>query len=155
MRWPAATCTLSPSTTTWPAATRSGWGPLIEALGLTVGWVTAESTPGDRRAAYRCDVTYASINEIGFDVLRDQLVTDVADLVSPNPDVALVDEADSVLVDEALVPLVLAGTSQRETPRLEVVRLVGELIASQRGRSSAPPTATAATCTSPRPAPNS
>ena len=44
-------------------------------------------------------------------MLRDQLVTDVADLVSPNPDVAIIDEADSVLVDEALVPLVLAGTS--------------------------------------------
>lgn len=106
-------------------------GPLIEALGLTVGWITADSTPAERRAAYQCDVTYASVNEIGFDVLRDQLVTDVADLVSPNPDVALVDEADSVLVDEALVPLVLAGTSHRETPRLEVVRLVGELIASK------------------------
>ncbi|HTY28127.1 MAG TPA: accessory Sec system translocase SecA2, partial [Mycobacterium sp.] len=74
-----------------------------------------------------CDVTYASVNEIGFDVLRDQLVTDVADLVSPNPDVALIDEADSVLVDEALVPLVLAGTTHRETPKLEIVRLVGEL----------------------------
>ena len=49
------------------------------------------------------------VNEIGFDVLRDQLVTDVGDLVLPNPDVALIDEADSVLVDEALVPLVLAG----------------------------------------------
>ncbi len=106
-------------------------GPLIEALGLSVGWITADSTPAERRAAYQCDVTYASVNEIGFDVLRDQLVTDVADLVSPNPDVALVDEADSVLVDEALVPLVLAGTSHRETPRLEVVRLVGELIASK------------------------
>ncbi len=102
-------------------------GPLLEAMGLTVGWITAESTSEDRRAAYDCDVTYASVNEIGFDVLRDQLVTDVADLVSPNPDVALIDEADSVLVDEALVPLVLAGTSHRETPRLEIIKLVGEL----------------------------
>lgn len=102
-------------------------GPLIEAMGLTVGWITGESTPEERRAAYRCDVTYASVNEIGFDVLRDQLVTDVADLVSPNPDVALIDEADSVLVDEALVPLVLAGTTHRETPRLEIVALIGEL----------------------------
>lgn len=102
-------------------------GPLIEAMGLTVGWITAESTAAERRAAYACDVTYASVNEIGFDVLRDQLVTDVADLVSPNPDVALIDEADSVLVDEALVPLVLAGTSHRETPRVELIRLVGEL----------------------------
>ncbi len=103
--------------------------PLIEAMGLTVGWITAESTAEERRAAYQCDVTYASVNEIGFDVLRDQLVTDVADLVSPNPDVALIDEADSVLVDEALVPLVLAGTTHRETPKVEIVRLVGELTA--------------------------
>ncbi|HXA89401.1 MAG TPA: accessory Sec system translocase SecA2 [Mycobacterium sp.] len=104
-------------------------GPLIEALGLTVGWITAESTSEERRAAYDCDVTYASVNEIGFDVLRDQLATDVDDLVSPNPDVALIDEADSVLVDEALVPLVLAGTTHRETPRLEIIKLVGELAA--------------------------
>jgi preprotein translocase subunit SecA len=102
-------------------------GPLLEALGLTVGWITAESSSEDRRAAYGCDVTYASVNEIGFDVLRDQLATDVDDLVSPNPDVALIDEADSVLVDEALVPLVLAGTTHRETPRLEIIKLVGEL----------------------------
>lgn len=106
-------------------------GPLIEAMGLTVGWITAESTRAERSAAYQCDVTYASVNEIGFDVLRDQLVTDVADLVSPNPDVAIIDEADSVLVDEALVPLVLAGTSHRETPKLEIVRLVGALVADR------------------------
>ncbi|KUI25915.1 accessory Sec system translocase SecA2 [Mycobacterium sp. GA-2829] len=102
-------------------------GPLIEALGLSVGWITGESTAEQRRKAYTCDVTYASVNEIGFDVLRDQLVTTVDDLVSPNPDVALIDEADSVLVDEALVPLVLAGTSHRETPRVELIRMVGEL----------------------------
>ncbi len=106
-------------------------GPVIEAMGLTVGWITADSTRDERRAAYRCNVTYASVNEIGFDVLRDQLVTDVTDLVSPNPDVALIDEADSVLVDEALVPLVLAGTTHRETPKLEIVRLVGELVADK------------------------
>jgi len=106
-------------------------GPLLEALGLSVGWVTAESTADERREAYKCNVTYGSVNEIGFDVLRDQLVTDVADLVSPNPDVALIDEADSVLVDEALVPLVLAGTTHRETPRLEIIRLVGELHAGE------------------------
>jgi preprotein translocase subunit SecA len=102
-------------------------GPLLEAMSLTVGWVAAESSADERRAAYKCDVTYASVNEIGFDVLRDQLVTDVDELVSPNPDVALIDEADSVLVDEALVPLVLAGTTHRETPKLEIIRLVGEL----------------------------
>ncbi len=106
-------------------------GPLLDAMGLTVGWITAESTPAERRAAYACDVTYASVNEIGFDVLRDQLVTDVEDLVSPDPDVALIDEADSVLVDEALVPLVLAGTTHRETPRLEIIRRVGELVSGK------------------------
>jgi preprotein translocase subunit SecA len=106
-------------------------GPLLEAMDLSVGWITADSTPDERRAAYACDVTYASVNEIGFDVLRDQLVTDVEDLVSPEPDVALIDEADSVLVDEALVPLVLAGTTHREQPRVEVIRLVGELFADK------------------------
>lgn len=106
-------------------------GPLLEAMGLTVGWVAAESTADERREAYKCDVTYASVNEVGFDVLRDQLVTDVDDLVSPNPDVSLIDEADSVLVDEALVPLVLAGTTHRETPKLEIIRLVGELTAGR------------------------
>ena len=119
-------------------------------MGLTVGWITAESTSEERRAAYDCDVTYASVNEIGFDVLRDQLVTDVDDLVSPNPDVALIDEADSVLVDEALVPLVLAGTTHRETPRLEIIKLVGRAAAR---RAISTPTPTAATCTSPRSAP--
>jgi preprotein translocase subunit SecA len=106
-------------------------GPLLEAIGLTVGWITADSTAEQRREAYKCDITYASVNEIGFDVLRDQLVTDVDDLVSPNPDVALIDEADSVLVDEALVPLVLAGTSHREMPKVEIIRLVGELVAGK------------------------
>jgi preprotein translocase subunit SecA len=106
-------------------------GPLLEAMGLSVGWITADSTAEERRAAYKCAITYASVNEIGFDVLRDQLVTDVDDLVSPNPDVALIDEADSVLVDEALVPLVLAGTTHRETPRVEIIRLVGELTAGK------------------------
>ncbi len=102
-------------------------GPLLEAMGLTVGWITESSTAAERRAAYACDVTYASVNEVGFDVLRDQLVTDVDDLVSPNPDVALIDEADSVMVDEALVPLVLAGTTHREQPRLEIIALVGDM----------------------------
>ncbi|MDT5011622.1 MAG: preprotein translocase subunit SecA [Mycobacterium sp.] len=102
-------------------------GPMVEAMGLSVGWITSDSTAEERRKAYQCNITYASVNEIGFDVLRDQLVTDVDDLVSPNPDVALIDEADSVLVDEALVPLVLAGTTHRETPKQEIIKLVGQL----------------------------
>ncbi|MGV8871448.1 MAG: accessory Sec system translocase SecA2 [Rhodococcus sp. (in: high G+C Gram-positive bacteria)] len=84
--------------------------PLFEALGISVGSIGEASTAHERRTAYACDITYASVNEVGFDVLRDHLVDDREDLVSPTPDVALIDEADSVLVDEALVPLVLAGS---------------------------------------------
>ncbi len=84
--------------------------PLFEVLGITVGSIGEASTARERRNAYACNITYASVNEVGFDVLRDHLVNDRRDLVSPVPDVALIDEADSVLVDEALVPLVLAGS---------------------------------------------
>jgi preprotein translocase subunit SecA len=86
-------------------------GPVYELLGVTVGCIGQDSTPAQRRAAYAAQVTYAPVSEIGFDVLRDRLVTDAADLVTAGPDVLLVDEADSVLIDEALVPLVLAGAT--------------------------------------------
>lgn len=104
-------------------------GPLYELLGVTVGWITESSTAQERRSAYGCDVTYASVNEIGFDVLRDHLVDDLADLVTPVPDVALIDEADSVLVDEALVPLILAGSVATDVPAervFEAIRVLGE-----------------------------
>ena len=83
--------------------------PVYDLLGVTVGCVSEASTPAGRRSAYAKQVTYAPVSEIGFDVLRDRFVTDAADLVTTGPDVALIDEADSVLIDEALVPLVLAG----------------------------------------------
>ncbi|WP_213453051.1 accessory Sec system translocase SecA2 [Rhizomonospora bruguierae] len=83
--------------------------PLYTRLGLTVGWVNESSTPEERRAAYACDVTYASVSEAGFDYLRDQLVTDIEDRVQPALSTAIVDEADSILIDEARVPMVLAG----------------------------------------------
>jgi preprotein translocase subunit SecA len=90
----------------------AGWmAPVYDLLGVTVGCVGQASTPGERRAAYAAPVTYVPVSEIGFDVLRDRLATDVADLVTAAPDVALIDEADSVLIDEALVPLVLAGSA--------------------------------------------
>ena len=101
--------------------------PLLEALGLTVGWITADSTAEQRRVAYECDITYASVNEIGFDVLRDQLATSADDLVSPNPDVAIIDEADSVLVDEALVPLVLAGSEGSTQATGQITEAVSHL----------------------------
>ncbi|WP_030175780.1 accessory Sec system translocase SecA2 [Spirillospora albida] len=87
-------------------------GPLYRMLGVSTGWVGQASTPDERRAAYAADVTYAPVSEIGFDLLRDRLVTDPADAVLPEPAVALIDEADSVLVDEAMVPLVLAGATE-------------------------------------------
>jgi preprotein translocase subunit SecA len=90
----------------------AGWmRPLYDLLGVTVGHIGQESTAAERRRAYAAQVTYAPISEIGFDVLRDRLVIDPADLIAPAPDVLLIDEADSVLIDEALVPLVLAGAA--------------------------------------------
>ncbi|MET7879275.1 accessory Sec system translocase SecA2 [Micromonospora profundi] len=83
--------------------------PVYTLLGLTVGWVNEASTPQERRDAYSCDVTYVSVSEAGFDYLRDQLVTDVADRVQPTLTTAIVDEADSIMIDEARVPMVLAG----------------------------------------------
>lgn len=83
--------------------------PVYRLLGLTVGWVTEASTPQERRAAYDADVTYVSVSEAGFDYLRDQLVADLAERVQPQLKTAIVDEADSILIDEARVPMVLAG----------------------------------------------
>jgi preprotein translocase subunit SecA len=83
--------------------------PVYRLLGLTVGWVTESSTREERQAAYACDVTYASVSEAGFDFLRDQLVTDIDDRVQSPLATAIVDEADSILIDEARVPMVLAG----------------------------------------------
>jgi preprotein translocase subunit SecA len=98
--------------------------PLYGLLGVTVGHITAASTPEERRQAYEAQVTYAPISEIGFDVLRDRLVTDPADLVAAPPDVLLIDEADSVLIDEALVPLVLAGAAAGTDADLEMAEIV-------------------------------
>ncbi|HEY8453639.1 MAG: accessory Sec system translocase SecA2 [Micromonosporaceae bacterium] len=84
--------------------------PVYRLLGLTVGWVSETMSPERRREAYACDVTYASVSEAGFDYLRDQLVYDRAERVQRPLSTAIVDEADSILIDEAKVPLVLAGT---------------------------------------------
>nr|WP_203863433.1 accessory Sec system translocase SecA2 [Planobispora rosea] len=102
--------------------------PLYTALGVSVGWIDQTSTPQERREAYSRDVTYGSVSEIGFDVLRDRLRTDVADIVVPPPEVALVDEADSVLVDEARVPLVLAGATDPGDAVPEMAALVRQLV---------------------------
>jgi preprotein translocase subunit SecA len=102
-------------------------GPVYELLGVSVGSVGQTSTPEERRAAYAKDVTYGSVSEIGFDVLRDRLCTDRAEMVGREPDVVLVDEADSVLIDEAKVPLVLAGSSDDAQTDPEVAKIVRSL----------------------------
>ncbi|WP_433478026.1 accessory Sec system translocase SecA2 [Spirillospora sp. CA-142024] len=102
-------------------------GPLYAMLGVSAGWVGQSSTPDERRSAYRADVTYAPVSEVGFDLLRDRLVTDAADPVLPEPSVALIDEADSVLVDEAMVPLVLAGAADLDAAEPQYADLVRRL----------------------------
>ncbi|TDD61176.1 accessory Sec system translocase SecA2 [Kribbella antibiotica] len=101
--------------------------PIYELLGVTVSHVGQASTPEERRAAYQAEVCYVPVSEVGFDVLRDRLVNDVADRVTQTPDVALVDEADSVLIDEARVPLVLAGATRTEELDDDVVQIVRTL----------------------------
>jgi preprotein translocase subunit SecA len=102
-------------------------GPIYQLLGVSVSHIGQASTPEERRTAYEAEVCYAPVSEVGFDVLRDRLVDDVADRVSAKPDVALVDEADSVLIDEARVPLVLAGATRSEEIDDDVVQLVRKL----------------------------
>jgi preprotein translocase subunit SecA len=85
-------------------------GPVYALLGVSVAAVGESSTHDERVAAYASDVTYASISEAGFDFLRDQLVVDAADSVVPPMSTVIIDEADSILIDEARVPLVLAGS---------------------------------------------
>lgn len=101
--------------------------PLFDQFAISSSAVSENSTREERKAAYDTDITYGSVNEMGFDVLRDQLATRAEDLVSPKPDVAIIDEADSVLVDEALVPLILAGATTGEVPDKPIHDAVGKL----------------------------
>ncbi|AZA13504.1 accessory Sec system translocase SecA2 [Corynebacterium choanae] len=101
--------------------------PLVEFFGLTVGAIAEKLTPAERREVYRCNIVYGPVNEIGFDVLRDQLIVRREDTVQTPADVAIVDEADSVLVDEALVPLVLAGSQPGRAPQGKITQLVKKL----------------------------
>lgn len=102
-------------------------GPLVGFFGLSAAAITESMNREDRREAYKADVVYGSVNEIGFDVLRDQLITSWDDAVQHGADVALVDEADSVLVDEALVPLVLAGNEPGRAPSGRITEIVRRL----------------------------
>ena len=96
-------------------------GPAYEALGLSVGVIQEGMSSAQRRAAYAADVTYATAKEAGFDFLRQGLARDPRDLVQRPFHYALVDEADSILIDEARVPLVIAGA--RETSDADPYRI--------------------------------
>jgi preprotein translocase subunit SecA len=96
--------------------------PVYERLALSVGFVQERQGPDERRRAYGADVTYLTAKEAGFDHLRDGLVLEPEERVQRAFQFALVDEADSILIDEARIPLVIAG--ERSEPPLELVRLV-------------------------------
>ncbi|WP_291050856.1 accessory Sec system translocase SecA2 [Herbiconiux sp.] len=87
-------------------------GPLFEAFGVSAGWIAADQTPDARRRAYDADVVYVSASELGFDVLRDRFRAEAVPGPLVRPDVAIVDEVDAVLIDEASIPLVLAAATE-------------------------------------------
>ncbi|SDZ37531.1 preprotein translocase subunit SecA [Amycolatopsis xylanica] len=101
--------------------------PIYDLLGVSVGWIEPSHSREERKEAYSAEVTYGAVAEIGFDVLRDRLVTNVDDLVQREPEIAIVDEADSVLVDEARVPLVMAGSIDHTDADEEVANIVRRL----------------------------
>jgi preprotein translocase subunit SecA len=89
-------------------------GGIYQFLGFSVGCIQQNSSDAERRRAYACDITYATANEIGFDYLRDNLALHVEDQVHRPFHAAVIDEADSILIDEARIPLVLAGGEEDE-----------------------------------------
>jgi preprotein translocase subunit SecA len=91
-------------------------GPIYRFLGMSVGCIQQGMTSEERQRAYSCDVTYGTANEMGFDYLRDQLALHRGDQVHRPFNVALVDEADSILIDEARLPLVIAGDEEESEP---------------------------------------
>ena len=90
-------------------------GKVLRWLGLTVGCILHGLTNEERRAAYNCDVTYATNNELGFDYLRDNMVTHKEERVQREPNFAIVDEVDSILIDEARTPLIISGRGEKST----------------------------------------
>ena len=88
-------------------------GQIYRFLGLSVGVNSRPLTPSEKRAAYECDVTYTTNSELGFDYLRDNMVTDVKDRVLRGLHVAIVDEVDSILIDESRTPLIISGGAKK------------------------------------------
>ncbi|MBI5630246.1 MAG: preprotein translocase subunit SecA [Elusimicrobia bacterium] len=96
-------------------------GPVYRFLGLTVGYVQHDMSNEDRQAAYLCDVTYVTNNEVGFDYLRDNMVVRREDRVLRPLHYAIVDEVDSILVDEARTPLIISGAAEKSTDRYAII----------------------------------
>lgn len=96
-------------------------GRLYNWLGLTTGVIKHGLTDEERRVAYNADITYATNNELGFDYLRDNMKFDLADYVQRAPHFALVDECDSILIDEARTPLIISGPAEASTDKYYVI----------------------------------
>jgi preprotein translocase subunit SecA len=102
-------------------------GPVYRFLGLTVGVIKNAQSPPEKRAAYGCDITYGTNNEFGFDYLRDNLAYRLEDRVQRSLSFAVVDEVDSILIDEARTPLIISGPAEEST---ELYLRINELVPS-------------------------
>jgi preprotein translocase subunit SecA len=100
-------------------------GPVYRFLGLTVGVIKNAQTQQEKRAAYACDITYGTNNEFGFDYLRDNLAYRLEDRVQRQLSFAIVDEVDSILIDEARTPLIISGPAEEST---ELYLRINELV---------------------------
>ena len=109
-------------------------GKVHEFLGLTVGVVLNSMEKEERRAAYNCDITYVTNNELGFDYLRDNMVIYKERLVQRDLHYAIIDEIDSILIDEARTPLIISGQSGKSTKLYELCDLLARQL--QRGEAS-------------------
>ncbi len=98
---------------------------VFEALGMTCSSIYSQQPEDEKRAAYACDVTYATNNELGFDYLRDNMKSELKDMVQRGHNYAIVDEVDSILIDEARTPLIISGPSD---DRSELYQTVDKLI---------------------------
>ncbi|MEY8337917.1 preprotein translocase subunit SecA [Lachnospiraceae bacterium 62-35] len=110
-------------------------GRVHEFLGLTVGVVLNSMNNDDRRAAYACDITYVTNNELGFDYLRDNMAIYKEQMVLRELDYAIIDEVDSVLIDEARTPLIISGQSGKSTKLYEVCDVLARQLI--KGKESA------------------
>jgi len=103
-------------------------GPIYEFLGLTVGLIQHDMAQSERRKAYSSDVTYVTNNELGFDYLRDNMAHSLEDCVLGKLEYAIVDEVDSILIDEARTPLIISGPAEESTNKYYIIdRLVPRL----------------------------